>query len=426
MRTRGRTVLTKISTLLYCATALAATACAGGSARSQAGAIRIVVDKPLSMADEAVHITVQGLTPGEKVTLGLSTPDYGDTPWTSHADFVANAGGVVDLATAAPQAGSSYAGVDPMGLFWSITTTPTNPDRAIFTPLKPPADFSVRITATPEGGAAVTTTLTRRWTAPGVTVRPLTLAADQVVGQLYLPPATTAKKPGVVIWGGSEGGMSLGGAARLLAAHGYPALALAYWKEPGLPSELRDIPVEYFAAAGRLLAAQAGVDRAHIFAVGYSRGTEAALLAADDFPNVFHGVVLYAPSDESNGSFPSVGGAAWTLAGKAVPMGPIPVDHISGPVLALAGQDDKLWDSTTFGTDLMAELDKDGDRHAHTLEVYPNAGHVVGTYPYFPARTVGTLENGQPVDFGGTIAGDEAAQADGWARLLALLATPGS
>ena len=73
--------------------------------------------------------------------------------------------------------------------------------------------------------------------------------------------------------------------AALLAAHGYPALTVAYFDWPGLPPALDGIPLEYFETAGKILASQPQVDPAHVLAMGYSRGSEAALLLADDFPH---------------------------------------------------------------------------------------------------------------------------------------------
>ncbi|MFF0067172.1 hypothetical protein ACFYRC_37890 [Streptomyces sp. NPDC005279] len=41
-----------------------------------------------------------------------------------------------------------------------------------------------------------------------------------------------------------------------------------------------------------MLAKQPGVDPHHILAMGYSRGSEAALLLANDYPDLIHGAVV--------------------------------------------------------------------------------------------------------------------------------------
>ncbi len=69
-------------------------------------------------------------------------------------------------------------------------------------------------------------------------------ATTGVFANLYLPPAPdTARDAAVLVLGGSEGGFQLPNiTARDLAAHGHPAMALAYFGSPGLPTALRDIP----------------------------------------------------------------------------------------------------------------------------------------------------------------------------------------
>ena len=85
-------------------------------------------------------------------------------------------------------------------------------------------------------------------------------------------------------------------AAALLAARGYPSLALAYFKAPGLPQTLRDIPLEYFTSALEVLRAQPGVDPDHVLVAGDSRGGEAALLLGAHFPQLVNGVIAGVPS----------------------------------------------------------------------------------------------------------------------------------
>ena len=66
-------------------------------------------------------------------------------------------------------------------------------------------------------------------------------------GVLFLPN-TQERHPGVLVVGGSEGGMPAHKAA-WLASRGYVALALAYFRYDGLPGQLEGIPLEYFGQA---------------------------------------------------------------------------------------------------------------------------------------------------------------------------------
>ncbi len=386
-------------------------------------AVEVEVDAVSAPADQPVHLRVTGLTAGDEVTLASAATDYAGQEWQGHALFRADARGTVALDSAVPLSGT-YQGADGMGLFWSMNPPTGNPDQARFDPVFPEQQHSydVRITVTAHGRQLATRTLSRRLVADGVSDRALTLATDQVTGELFLPPAGGPKHPAVLLFGGSEGGDSQKFAAALLASHGYPALALGYFALPGLPATLRDVPLEYFATAARLLAAQPGTDPAHVLAMGYSRGSEAALLLSEDYPDLFHGAVVYSPSAQVNPGFPA-GGNAWTKDNRPVAQGTVPLGRVSGPLLALAGADDLLWQSPVWARQISQELDAADDGFPHQALVYPNAGHGVGTFPYFPVGTEAVNPaGGGLINEGGTRAGNAAAQSAGWPKVLALLA----
>ena len=84
-----------------------------------------------------------------------------------------------------------------------------------------------------------------------------------MVGVYYAPPKTGG--PVVLIVGGSEGGfLGSSAAAKALAEQGFGALALAYFKAPGLPQTLEDIPLETFTGALDWLSARPEVARRRI------------------------------------------------------------------------------------------------------------------------------------------------------------------
>jgi dienelactone hydrolase len=332
--------------------------------------------------------------------------------------YTASQGGTVDLATAAPRSGS-YRGKDGMGLFWSMTPVAPASQDQYFTPPPPQQQpgYPVTLTVTSSSGARLASrTVTREWMAKGETVQALTLAKDKVAGELFLPPPGTPRHAGVLVFGGAEGGMSQVYGAALLAAHGFPALTVAYFDWPGLPQALDGIPLEYFETAGKILASQPQVDPAHILAMGYSRGSEAALLLADNFPKLFHGAVVYSPSSEANAAGDNQARAAWILGPRVVDPGPIDVSHISGPVLAVAGDQDNLWGSKSSANAIVLQLSVDHSHYKDQALIYQGAGHGVGMQPYQPAGDT-TLLN-----LGGTRAGNVAAQRDGWPKMLAMLA----
>lgn len=391
-------------------------ACSGGAPAKSAV---IQVSEPSALADQAIDIRLTGLSAGEQVTVSAQATDAKKGTWRSSAVCIASQDGTVDLEKVAPKSGS-YHGKDGMGLFWSMTPVAPASQNQYFTPPVPQqqSGYPVTLTVTsPSGAKLASLTVTREWMAKGETAQTLTLAKDKVAGELFLPPPGTPRHAGVLVFGGAEGGMSQVYGAALLAAHGYPALTVAYFDWPGLPSALDDIPLEYFERAGKILASQPQTDPAHVLVMGYSRGSEAALLLADDFPALFHGAVVYSPSSEVNAAGDDQSRDAWSLGPKHIDPGPIDVSHISGPVLAFAGNLDALWESASSATSIIEELTFAHSPYQHHAYIYQNAGHGEGMQPYQPAGNT-TLAN-----LGGTRAGNVAAQLDGWPKMLAMLAS---
>ena len=112
---------------------------------------------------------------------------------------------------------------------------------------------------------------------------PRAWARQGFYGEFFSCLAAAARRPAVLIIGGSQGGLASTLLAALLAAHDYPALAIAYFKEPGLPWSPSRIPLEYFARA-LWLRARPQVDPAHVFTLGISFGSEPALLLGENIP----------------------------------------------------------------------------------------------------------------------------------------------
>jgi hypothetical protein len=72
----------------------------------------------------------------------------------------------------------------------------------------------------------------------------------------WLTPRGARRHTAILLFGGSEGGLAghLYLTASMLAGHGYPVLALAYFREPGLPRSLITAckPLPFSTARGRL------------------------------------------------------------------------------------------------------------------------------------------------------------------------------
>jgi dienelactone hydrolase len=285
--------------------------------------------------------------------------------------------------------------------------------------------FDVHLDLVQHGRSVAHATIARRTLAPGVVAHDV---RGGLYGELFDPPAAK-RGPAVLVLGGSEGGLSTTLLAAMIASHGYSAMALAYFGAPGLPSHLKDIPLEYFARALRRLRDAVGARPTVV--LGISRGGEAALLLGATFPGLVQGVVALVPSNVVNpspdGRFP-----AWTLGGRPVPharamdfgdpepvrtpAAVIRVERIAGPILTASGGQDELWPSYLYADTLQHRLTVHRFSYSHRNLYFENAGHELGAaLPYLP-----TSASRQA---GGTAAANEAAKTTLWPRVLTFIRT---
>ncbi len=156
--------------------------------------------------------------------------------------------------------------------------------------------------------------------APSVVRKPL--GENGLVGTLFLPE-NSGRFPGVIVVGGSDGGLEWAERrAALLGSHGFAALGLAYFAYDDLPKELVNIPLEYFGHAIRWMQSQDGVAGERLAVLGASQGGELALLLGSKFPDI-KAAVAYVPSGvmwpaytASHNAQPQ---AAWTYQGRPLP-----------------------------------------------------------------------------------------------------------
>lgn len=421
----------------------------GGCGGSSGIGAAIKVTPAVGLYDQSRTIVISDLRPGEIVRVTSISRLPGGV-WSAGVTFRANRRGVVELAREAPLSGS-YSGVSAMGLFWSQHRAGQG-----FAPLR---GITVTTLTVKAGSRRLASTLvTQLLRGPGVAQQDERVAKVGFYGEYFAPPRL-GRRPAVVLWGGSEGGLSTASEAALLASHGIPALALAYFDEPGLPCSLSRIPLGYFARAIRWLRSQPQVDPGRVWVMSASRGSEAALLVAAYWGGLVHGVVTDAPSSEVyrsiGGNCPPPAAAAWTLHGKPLAYAPvpaadvrynadgsvsempafragladtsaaraarIPVWRIKGPVLLISGGDDQLWPSDTYAARIMDLLRGDPSPHVHLN--LPAAGHVALDFPYAPTATEYTDNSGRLIALGGTPAADNAAYERDWPAMIRFITT---
>lgn len=270
-----------------------------------------------------------------------------------------------------------------------------------------------------------------------------------LIGRFYAASGAS-RRTGVLMLTGSGGGYADEAAARDLARVGYPALALAYFRNyEGNPPELeqkqlRRVPLEYIFKALDWLEARPEVHADRIVLMGESRGAELALMIGSLRPDVA-GVIAFSPLELR---WAAVGGgdAAWTLNGvplpyvegvynRATPMsqftdildGPadvrnaaaIEVEHIHGPVLLISSRADALSPSVRMANDIEARLRANGFSYRVENVQYDSASHLL--MGFGRGQTEFRVNDRFTIHFGGTAEGTEAARNAGWARVKEFL-----
>jgi pimeloyl-ACP methyl ester carboxylesterase len=227
----------------------------------------------------------------------------------------------------------------------------------------------------------------------------------------------------IVLLGGSEGGKTWSGYALKrpvdhLVGLGYTLLSLAYFKSPGLPPYLEEIPLEYFENAFAWLATQPEVISDELALLGGSKGAEVALLLGSMNSRI-KAVVALSPSSVVWPGIPKKGvdmrtarRSSWAFRGKGLPFVPdgisswnswtllstflfgtlhkayekalqdksqgeeaiIPVEKIQGAILLISGRRDQMWPSTLMSEQIMSRLSAKGFAHHHEHIVF-DTGH---------------------------------------------------
>jgi dienelactone hydrolase len=401
------------------------------------GAPRIVAPQAV-LHDELFTVKVTGLLPGTVNTLRAEYYSRAGTIWRSETRFQADVNGIVDLSVSKPVE-ALFSLPDPLAMFWSMVNTK---ERTADASLFDSDDQSVVRLQVMDGDKAIAShTVILRYRQIGVST--VEIRNEAGIGTLFSPP-TNKKAPGVIVLGGSEGGIPRQTAA-LIASHGYVTLALAYFGSESGPNELEKIPVETVDRAVEWLRKQPGVDTDQLVLMGSSKGAELALIAASRNPKI-RGVIVSAPSSvvfEGIGSS-KISVSSWTIEGKDVPFAPyvrnelytqsrrlvdlynptlagagdnskIPVEKISGPILLISGKEDMLWPSARMAGDISARLSARGFKYPVKNISLENAGHHAGSFPLRPAA--------DSVRLGGTAQGIAQAQVEAWREIVKFLAS---
>lgn len=284
-----------------------------------------------------------------------------------------------------------------------------------------------------------------------------TVRSDDVNGRLFRGIGD-GPHPGVLVVHGGGGARGYEQRyAAMLAAHGFSVFCVEYFGAPGVREVPLSVPLETFHNAAEWLLARSDVSGDQVGIVGFSRGSEAALLTGGMFDTI--GVVAaFVPSCYAWPAPSWMDGVGtneptWVVGGEPVPYldidqyvspdddigdpldgGPvnacevaisradssaldramIPLEEIAGPVLLVSGGADTVWPSAEFGERARDRLDS----HDHPWPVdhclFPNAGHTIRV----PYRFDGDTDRETTHTYGGTHEANARASARAWNRLL--------
>lgn len=383
-----------------------------------------------ALMDEVVVVRATGLAPNERVSIRADLVDGAGAPWSSQAEFVADAQGVIDTSRQAPVKGS-YNEVSAMGLVWSMK--PGTKHVASYRGPQALGAQTIGFHLIRNGQQAASATLEQLGVGEGVE----RIKVDGQIHGVLLTPAGAGPHPGVLVLGGSEGGLMLRKAA-WLASRGDAALALAYFRFDDLPPRLEGIPLEYFWSALAWMMQRPDIAADQIAVMGTSRGGELALQLGSMFPQI-KAVVAYVPA---NVRYPACCGNtrvpyAWTWQGRPLafvlprmlrdPEASLPasiaVEHTHGPILLISGDDDGVWDSTGMAEAITVRLKESHFTYPYQQLRYRHAGHRAGRPEIVPTwhGRVRNPTSGTEEDLGGSVEGDAESSLDAIPRVLEFL-----
>ena len=432
----------------------------------------LIVKAQSDLITDLMQLSITELTPHANILVTAESVDMNGRKWQSYAHFRATEKGIVDLSEQVPISGTYYE-ADAMGLFWSMRPLPSAKLDTTFVP-SDKSRYSVELKVYQANKLILTHQLVRRFAAKSVTSE--MVHQDNFVGKLYCP-AGEGPFPGIVLCGGSEGGISPQEVhATVLASHGYLVLIVAYYKYRDLPQEFYDVPLDPIVHAIPWLNKHPKVIDNKIALMGFSKGAEAILgsaVATKD--KSLAAVITVSPSMilwQGFGSESAKKRPSWQFRGKAAPFAKynvwrivpqilfhrlirklnltkrlqshlplkllpmynnlrnkirkyhqaiIPVNEIYAPLCLIAGGKDLVWPAAQMTETIQLWRRQCGFDHDQ-VQIYPQAGHVFAL-PYLPTTVPWYLsEKGDyGIKFGGAARANAHAALSAWQHIISFL-----
>ncbi|MEQ8743680.1 acyl-CoA thioesterase/bile acid-CoA:amino acid N-acyltransferase family protein [Parasphingorhabdus sp.] len=436
--------------------------------------VRVSIVPDFVTISELPKISGSGLDAHTEFCIRASFEDAEGQMWSSRMVGTADEHGCFDLGITTSVKGS-YTGVDPAGLFWSMTpdgvddldqfqlnAPPMNGDLVSQHPFGFPTflgdgDMETTITLTVGGELVEEQKLCRSRI-------PATLTEDRIIdGDLrgsFFYQKEHSNAPAVIFLSGSEGGVKRYQAAQL-ASRGFQVFALGYFNCEGRPAQLERIPLEYFEEAIDWLICRTGCDKVGL--VGGSRGGEAVLAIATHVGADVGAIVSMVPADIycATHLFPDGIAPSWTLRGEDLPaagsseehtisilarqspgstlhlakeMGgffqddeeyeacAIPIENMTAPVLFVTGEDDRCWPSHFAAERAVKRLKQKGFSYDMAHFSNPDSGHLVG-FPGLPTTMSAKVpyRDKKFIALGGSPAANARNQRESWQATIDFL-----
>jgi dienelactone hydrolase len=412
--------------------------------------LQVIIDPADQIFGTAFSLKVKGLRPGEKAVLKASSLDSKRREWTSRAVFQADEKGNIDIALQAPLEGD-YTQADILGLLWTMKPEIATGNRIPSYSYDEQNGLTVEFKITDSNGKSTSAKLRRYFQMPGSSLIRVPLEEDGLYGFMY-HPVSDSPLPGVVILGGSGGGL-YPWLAQAFASKGFAALTLAYFNYRDLPAELVEIPLEYFQKALTWMKSQKAIKSDSIGLVGGSKGGELALLLASVYRDL-KAVVAWVPSgyvwqgisndmsavsswSKNSQGLPFIKGIVtpediakyekgeidsvrsfYTLGlekadPETIERATIPVEKIQAPILLVSGTDDQTWPSAEFCHTIMQRLKRFQYPYEYKHICCENGGHQV----FLPSLVTGPNRSMK----GGTAKDEAHGSLISWGETFAFL-----
>jgi pimeloyl-ACP methyl ester carboxylesterase len=363
-----------------------------------------------ALCDERIEIRISDLPAFAKVEIAASMR----FPWTetvkyeSHTSFTSDQNGTLDLSKQRPDSGS-YEFIDSMGPIVSMKRV-TGDFKAVLKTVS--VDNSIVIDLKAACGPDIASLrLERQLISPGIRSERI---SGPFVGELFHNDSHNHRT--VIFLGGSsnEDLCTILPPAALMASHGFNVLALSFFGEKGLNSQLAEVPLEYFETVFSWLEQSPITACKEIYVYGASIGGVLALLLASRYPTITKVVAVNPLAWCFQGLTPKRV-SLWTYQGKSLPFirfawlptlrymascilrnrplgfaymyrkslevahnkeeARIRLENANADILLFGGQRDGWWDSHDACLAITAELARHEYQHTYEYVAYKDGGH---------------------------------------------------